>query len=297
MSGDAVGTDVNLEEFRRDGFAVVRGVFSPDEAEAIRRDAIGEIERLEPLGLTWADEGPIGKAKHPLGDMLTFEPFRRVLLHKRLLAVVGQVLGGTPAFWGESSVVVGSFGGARAWHTDAYHTNVSKGPVYPMVRCGIYLQDITDFSGGLLVRPGTHLREPRFPPKLARLDTTMMYAGSHCKQVDSRPGDLVIWDMRLVHAGEALRAKFAPNLGLPITVQNRLPASACLPEQRERVVMFPTFGLPGADMDSWLDYQRGQAYMQKIWKASRFSQDVWSQAEAAGLTLVRPIPEYGTPLD
>ena len=130
----------NLNSFRAKGYMVVRGLFSPAEAEEIRQSVIDEVQRQVSTGEAWVEDGKDGRALHPRGDMLTYEPLRRVLLDPRLLGVVGDVLGGTPAYWGESSVVVGAFG-ARAWHTDAYHTPVTRGMNYPLVRCGLYLQD------------------------------------------------------------------------------------------------------------------------------------------------------------
>lgn len=277
---------IDTAAFRRDGYAVVRGLFSPDEAEQIRREAIDEVRDLEQEGRAWVEEGESGRAVHPAGDMLTYPALRRVLLDERLVGVVSQVLGGRPSYWGESSVVVGSYGGARAWHTDAYATPVTQGPRYPLIRCGLYFQDTIRHSGGLAVRAGTHVGVETVPAKLrSRLNTRL---------VSSVPGDLVFWDMRIFHAGEVVRFKPLPGLPLPLGLQGRLPASLRLPEERERVVMFPTFGLPGPDLDSYLEYQRSREYTHAIWKASTFDDAVWDAVSKAGLDLVRPIPEYGT---
>jgi hypothetical protein len=276
---------LDVDKFRKRGYAVVRGVFDRDEAEAIRQSVVDEVDSLHKRGEAVVEEGTGGRALHPPGDMLTYESLRRVLLDRRLIGVVREALGDTPAYWGESSVVVGSFGGARAWHTDAYHTPVSQGRVYPMVRCGLYFQDIANFSGGLAVRPRSHVR------RLKRIP--LAFIPFRIALVDSEPGDLVIWDMRIVHAGEVVRFRPAPALGLPLSLQGRLPSSLRLDEQRSRVVMFPTFGLPGPDLDSYLEYQRTRDYVQELWRASRFPAASWQQAENAGLRLVRPVAEWG----
>jgi hypothetical protein len=154
-----------------------------------------------------------------------------------------------------------------------------------MVRCGLYFQDIANFSGGLAVRPRSHVR------RLKRIP--LAFIPAPIALVDSQPGDVVIWDMRIVHAGEVIRFRPAPGLGLPLSLQGRLPSSLRLEEERPRVVMFPTFGLPGPDLDSYLEYQRTRDYMKELWRASKFPGAAWRQAEDAGLKLVRPIPEWG----
>jgi hypothetical protein len=276
---------LDRESFQRRGYAIARNVFDRDEAETIRQGVIEQVEALNAKGEAVVDQGSAGRALHPPADMLTYEPLRRILLDQRLIGVVADALGGTPAYWGESSVVVGAFGGARAWHTDAYETPVTTGRDYPMVRCGLYLQDIEHFSGGLAVRPRSHVRRLKKVP--------LAFHPSPVDLVDSEPGDLVIWDMRIIHAGEVVRFRPAPGLGLPLSVQGRLPTGLRLAEERRRVVMFPTFGLPGADLESYLAYQRTRDYMVKIWGVSRFPDSVWDEAEKAGLQLVSPMPGWG----
>jgi len=36
--------------------------------------------------------------------------------------------------------------------------------------------------------------------------------------------------------------------------------------------------------------------MREIWSNSRFTEEVWEEAEQAGLTVLHPTPDYGTPL-
>jgi hypothetical protein len=67
-----------------------------------------------------------------------------------------------------------------------------------------------------------------------------------------------------------------------------------LPEERQRVCEVPTFGLPGPDLDSFLEYQRtSREYMRDIWRASHFPDSVVEEAAAVGLRVIRPEPYYG----
>lgn len=276
---------LDVAKFRKRGYSVVRGVFSREEAEELREALVAETEAMHERGEAVIVDGKDGRALQMPGDALTHELPRRVLLHPNFIDVVRDAVEGRPAYWGDSSVTVGSYGGARAWHTDAYDTPISQGYDYRMTRCGVYLQDIEHFSGGLAVRGGSHVRRlKRIPLPLTPSPITL---------VKAEPGDVVVWDMRIAHAGEVIRFRPAPSLGLPLTVQGRLPESLRVPEQRRRCVMFLTFGQAGPDLDSWLKYISTRDYMQKIWAASHFSDSVREEAERAGLQLVSPFPEWG----
>ena len=132
---------IDLNAFYRNGYAVLPQLFSSEEAEQMRDSIVELIGTLDREGAATRRDGNVVS---PKGDMLTYEPLRRILLDPRLIGAVREVLGGDPVFWGESGVNVGDgYGGARAWHTDAYETPVTKGSRYPLVRCGLYLQDLS----------------------------------------------------------------------------------------------------------------------------------------------------------
>jgi hypothetical protein len=152
---------------------------------------------------------------------------------------------------------------------------------YPLLRCGLYLQDQALHSGGLALRPGSN-RPGRRLPTLGKL-------------VAAGAGDLVAWDLRTVHSGEVVRARGLPGLALNPRLQSLIPEQRRVPEGRERIVMFMTFGLPGSHLDNYLEYLKGRDYMQQIWSASQFGPEAWSQAESAGLHVLQPVPSYGSP--
>lgn len=291
-----MGSAIDIDAFVRDGYAVVRELFSPTEAEEMRQATIEEVESRDREGTALSDTGSSGRRVYLPGDMLTYEPLRRILLDRRLIEVARQVLGEEPCYWGESGIYVGAHGGARGWHTDANTTPVTHGPRFPLVRCGLYFQDTARHSDGLAVVAGSHTKDVLSRKLSRRLRTGMLpWLGSpKVKLVETRPGDLVIWDFRLLHSGEVVRFKPAPSLPLPLNWQGHIPASLRVPEERRRVTMFPTFGLPGPDLDSWLERQKTREYMQQIWQASTFPESVVNEAAAAGLRVLRPVPEYGT---
>jgi hypothetical protein len=235
--------------------------------------------------MTVTDEGGEGTTRIGNSDLLSIPSLRSVLLDPRLLDVIGQLLGDKPCYFGDSSIRIGR-NGARAWHRDnvdrvRWQGGQDWSEPYRMLRCGLYLQDQAEHSGGLMLRPHSNRPNRRLPslPKL----------------VKARAGDLVAWDLRIVHSGEAVRPRGLPWLALNPRLQTRLPTAMRVPEGDQRVVMFMTFGCAGAHLEHFIAHYRTRDYMRELWSNSRFGADVWEQAERASLTVLRPVPEYGAP--
>ncbi len=287
---------IDRDAFYRDGYAVVRGLFSPNEAEEIRESTIELLERLDREGAAARTEGPQGVRLATKGDMLTYESLRRVLLDPRLIAAVKDVLGDDPVYWGESAVNVGDAGGgARGWHTDSYDTVVTKGPKYPLVRCGLYFQDTVRHSDGLALIAGSHAKDQystRLTSRLGRMLRPWLGA-RRTVFVATEPGDFVVWDMRIVHSGEVVRLRPAPSFAVPLAWQGHIPAALRMPPERRRVAMFPTFGLSGPDLDSLFEDRATHDWVNSIWESSHFPPSVVDEAAAAGLRVIRPAPSYG----
>jgi hypothetical protein len=269
----------------KEGYAVVADLLGDDEVERLRETAVEAVAELQAQGLASTEHGPDGTLRASTCDLLSIPSLRHVLLDARLLGVIEQLLGAPPCYFGDSSVRVGKTG-ARAWHRD----NVDRvrwrgGPdwaePYPLLRCGLYLQDQARHSGGLALRPRSNRPERRLPtlPRLVR----------------ARAGDLVAWDLRTVHSGEVVRARGVPWLALNPRLQTLLPAAMRVPDDRERVVMFMTFGLAGTHLDNYIAYLKTRDYMRESWTNSRFGPEVWAEAENAGLTVLHATPQYGTP--
>ncbi|MFI5009041.1 MAG: phytanoyl-CoA dioxygenase family protein [Solirubrobacterales bacterium] len=266
------------------GYTVVRGLLGAEEVQQLRatvREAVAEAEREGHSASERGSEGTIRGG----GDVLSTPSLRHVLLDPRLLGVVGELLGGEPLYFGDSSFRVGR-NGLRSWHRDNVDRRRWRGgpdwrDPYPLLRCGLYLQDQSRHSGGLALRPGSSrlgLVRPTLP-----------------KLVDAHAGDLVVWKLRTVHSGEAVRPRWLPDLALHPRLQTRLPQSMRLPDDGERIVLFMTFGLEGDHLEHYIEYLKGRDYMQAAWAGSRFGPEVWEQAERAGLHVLQPVPAYGAP--
>jgi len=278
---------VDREQFRAQGYAVVKRLFEPAEIEALREDATRAMASAERKGLAVNDPGPEGVARYARCDVLSLPEVRHVLLDHRLLAVIGELLGGTPTYFGESVLRIGTHGG-RAWHRDNADRVKRLGGLdwhepYRILRCGVYMQDQAGHSGGLAVRPRSN--HPG-----ARLRKLPVF-------IEAEPGDLVIWDLRTVHSGEVIRLRPAPKLPLHPSVQTRLPHFLRLSDDRERMVIFMSFGRRGPHLDHYISYLQTREQNREIWDTSRFGPEVWEKAAEEGLDVLGVTSAYGTPAE
>jgi hypothetical protein len=150
---------------------------------------------------------------------------------------------------------------------------------------GLYLQDHSRHSGGLKVRRTSHLRA----------DIT----SGEIVDVSSQAGDLVVWSLRTTHSGFAVRVRGLPFVRLQPRFEGRLPAWARRPQACRRVAAFMTFGTNDAhlrnyvakhsDLDSYADN-----YLYKQWLYSDGSEESVQRLAKAGVSLLRPIPDYGS---
>jgi hypothetical protein len=272
------------ERFRARGYTVVTGLFEREEIETLREEATSAMAALERRGLAAQEPGPEGVARLSRCDVLSIPEVRHVLLDRRLIGVIGDLLGARPTYFGESVLRIGAQGG-RAWHRDnADSVKRFGGPDwndgYRLLRCGVYMQDQSHHSGGLAVRPRSH----RPGAQIRSLPVL----------IDAQPGDLVVWDLRTVHSGEVVRLRLAPKVPLHPSLQTRLPQALRVSGSGERMVMFMSFGVRGPDLDHYLDHLRARTQNREIWETSRFGPDVWRQADQAGLDVLGVTPEYGT---
>jgi hypothetical protein len=277
------GTDRN--HFRERGYTVVKRLFEPGEIESLREDAALAIKELARRGLAANESGPEGVAQYGRCDVLSIPEVRHVLLDRRLVTVIGELLGGQPTYFGESVLRIGKQGG-RAWHRDNADRIKRVGGLdwhnpYRILRCGVYMQDQARHSGGLAVRPRSNRpgRQIRSLPVL----------------VEAEPGDLIVWDLRTVHSGEVVRFRLAPKVPLHPSLQTRMPARLRLGDAGERMVMFMSFGLRGPHLDHYIEYLQTREQNREMWATSRFGPDIWRQAADAGLDILGVTTDYGTP--
>jgi len=151
---------------------------------------------------------------------------------------------------------------------------------------GIYLQDHRRHSGGLKIKAGSHLRD-----------------GGPSILVDSNAGDVVVWNMRILHSGNAVRLRLLPNFAAipPSSHLRRLkigedmiPLWMQLPLQRERAAMFMSFGVESKHLDRYQsEFLKAHDRAGEEIIRSRYGDEVWETPQRKQLRISRLHPENG----
>jgi hypothetical protein len=167
-------TDAQRNEFSTSGFLILRGLLDPREVKTY----FGELEAL--LRASFG-EPYAGQAAHWVPATDRYTPFAANLLADERFRAIAVDLLGRPAL-GEGTD--GSFYvGETPWHHDAVHPEL-----FEAVKFTLYGDPIDGDSGALRLVPGSHHRPPLSP--------------GACPSVvfDTRPGDAVVFDVRVWHA-------------------------------------------------------------------------------------------------
>jgi hypothetical protein len=264
--------------FEQWGFAHVRAVLSADEIARLRQSA-AEFVR---------------KHGARTGDLLSYPEMRWVLLDERIVTLARRVLGPHVVYFGESSFVT-EHRRVRIVHHDARgDTGDPTRTTYPLVRIGIYLQDHAEHSDGLKLRPGSHRLALRTPGNFLRVVgigrgqryRIAAFRGAPYYNVPSRPGDLVIWNLRIHHVGHAVRLRFAKQIALAPWLENYVPEFVQAPKEKSRSAVFMTFGAPSEALESYIAERARTPFLAEFWKHCHFDNDEARRAcREAGVVL------------
>jgi hypothetical protein len=247
-------------EFEKSGFAIVKGIFSLDEALEMRRRCAEVFTATN------------GK----FGDLATHALLRDILLDDRVLAVARAVLGPEIVYFGDSTFYANSRF-ERHMHNDAHGDMADPARTdYPIIRMGIYLQDHAWHSNGLKVKPGSHRRVFWNARNAARMlgvggPRLSVDAFRPCSfyNVPSEPGDLVFWSLRTHHSGHALRLRGFDTLALPPTVERYFPLRFTRPMAKERFAMFMSWARPSPVLDAYIKYIGYDRMNREYWERCR----------------------------
>ena len=257
----AFNPDVDVDGFWRDGFTIVKGVYTPEEIAAFR----GEVLASNGWG----------------GDLLSNPRLRSVLTDGRMAAVARKLLGtDTIVYAGDSSYSVNS--GSHNWHKDNTDREDPKGPDwtqgrYTLLRFGVYLQDHTKHSGGLNLRTGSHL-------------TAELMAGKN-KYVATAVGDLAVWSMSISHCGTATKLKFPWWIDPEPDMDGKYPKWWIpAPSEGDRMALFVALGPDDAHHRRYVEYLKTRTYICNMWRNRPWDDETLAEAEASGLT-VRNTPQ------
>jgi Phytanoyl-CoA dioxygenase (PhyH) len=275
--------EFGAEALRQDGFTIARAVLSAEEVDQVR-DLV-RVAKSRAVGAGLIDVDPNYPALTMLrGDALAIPELAAVdylVLDRRIVALVKQLLGDEVIYHGDSTVQVGE--GPRGFHKD----NADRGDAsgidwqgeYGVLRFGVYLQDHTAHSGGLKVRVASHRKVSHHAGKATNLPTAA--------------GDVVFWLLTTSHSGNFIRCRVAPNICLHPRIESLIPRNMRMPEQSERMAIFCTYGRPGAHINHYIEYQTGRADVIKQRKYCGNHAGLDDLAKERSVTLRRPGEDYG----
>jgi ectoine hydroxylase-related dioxygenase (phytanoyl-CoA dioxygenase family) len=227
--GSARITDEHVAEWREHGYAIVRGLLSPDELAAARRD----LARYFPTGDEFADArrryphlGTTNEAEQPEfpfdGDALN-----DVTVHPEIVSFVERALG-TSAVTLAASLLWAKYTGTRDYE-QALHADYAYGydllypredGDYPFVLVFVYYEDVTAELGPTHVVSRRETRGLDLVPNLrTREEAPELYARERAVTVPA--GSALLLSHSTFHRGSALRAprgaRFAHFIGYRAT--------------------------------------------------------------------------------
>ncbi|MCI0542524.1 hypothetical protein L0Y69_02075 [bacterium] len=239
-----------IEFFKKNGYLLVKNLFTEEEAESFRKGC-----RLDKIG-----------------DSVCRPEFNNVMLSPKVIDIVKALIGDDLCYPGISETW--TRGGLqlyvpRGFHTDVIDDDGDFTVEYPIVNVAIYLQDHINFSNGLKVSPGSHVRPciktltlTEAFKKIVRAvirgnfaDILTILNLHRSVNIRSTGRDLIVWYMRTHHSGRFRRLKWFPNLSLPPVIENLLPAFLCLPDNPQRDVLITKFGRAGPYFDAYVAKQ------------------------------------------
>jgi hypothetical protein len=219
LTAPAPDESVQLE---RDGFAVVRGLLTPDEVDELAAE-IGAVYDRDPPDDRGRGE-PEDRAMFRYAMLNRSGACQRAVAHPHLLAVIEPLLGEdchviANTAWRNPAGQPGGHGGQN-WHIDAGpHVPLPEGVRWPAdiphpvfaIGVHLYLQDCGIDDGPTGVIPGSHL-SGRPPPRERPRDADLDWEGRRVMPLLAQAGDAGlfvsdVWHRRLPTT-EADRGRF-----------------------------------------------------------------------------------------
>ncbi len=268
---------IDKASFERDGYLVVKSVFTPGEIKQMREEAYKQYEIDKQKKLDFQLPHLPTKAKYSKGDLLSKELLRHALLDDRILKIARTILGSNDLiYFGDSSYQIGT--GLRGFHRDNIDRTDLTGPDwkgdYTLIRLGIYLQDHKNYSGGLKIKVGTH----------KKADGKPIF-------VDSEVGDVGVWSLKTIHSGNAVRLKMFPKYSINTSgKENLIPSFLKKEEQQERISLFMTFALKSSHLDRYInEYTLKREDTLAHARASIYNEQAISLLKKNNIELINPL--------
>ena len=203
-----VTRDAQLEQWERDGYFIVPGLFDPAESAALIGAAI-ELARRPPEGILPLPEGNVWAGarapEHSVAKVFrlhTRAPFDTVALDPRVLDLVGTILGPDFDLFLSQFIFKWPEAYGQPWHQDSFYF-----PYRPDRQVGVWIaaNRATIANGCLWVLPGSqvepvheHVADDR--PNATQAYTKIVDHDMSAKiPVEMEPGDVLVFDSHLMH--------------------------------------------------------------------------------------------------
>lgn len=265
---------ISKAQFERDGYLRIPGVFNADEVRGFRDFLVGHVPKTDDA--TALDV-----------DLLSRPETEAFINDGRVLGVARALLGDTPVYFGDSSAMrYPKTAAVSTFHKDNADRHDYAAPDwqedYPLIRFGVYLQDHVRQGGGLMVRAGSHRSVARSRLHEVFREEVSGWLNGKTRYVFAAAGDLIVWNMRLTHAGMGRFLK-GP-LKRPLTERNQrfVPEFMQATVGEDRLAMFASFGKEHPLFDRYLRSLKLRKYMVEMWRTSAPGQAAIDRLEANG---------------
>ena len=244
-------------EFEKHGWVIIKDFFSDDDIRKIKAGTERSIKESMKVDLL---------CNPYLNEMTVLNP--------KIIAVVKELLEGDPVYIGDSSISNKDL--AMSLHKDNPDRFDSNAPdwqsKYSVLRIGIYLQDYTEKSGGLILRDKSHLYPTRWKGKVVN--------------VKSSPRDLILWNLRTTHSGNAKRLTLLPNLDLNPYVCKLMPNFMFKATPETRMALFLSYGKDDHHLKRYITYLKTRNYAVDRWKHMQITKELIAQGDKVGLKIL-----------
>lgn len=250
----------NLE---RDGWCVVRRVFSEEEVECAKKAVLNVDGELKLNGMTFGN---------------SFAQISRIFhSNEHINHIIQEALQSEQLLYFGDAVLRTDNAARYKFHKDNIlraSPSIEFDEPVPVVRCGWYLADHINLSGGIAFQTGSHLRAGSMGFGTAAAST---------------PNDLVIWFTTTSHAANYQRIGFGNNV-LPTSppahkLLSMLPGKWLQARVSSRVTYLPTFAKKGSYFNAFSEYIGDRRdYMQYVEAAKQYNNvfeeilddDIWT---------------------
>lgn len=190
-------------------------------------------------------------------EILDHLDIQDLILNKKFFDLFKEILGCKKLlYFSDSSVsIIENIEDCQTgFHVDSRNEDFNFNKEYHIARAGIYMQNVSDYSGGLKIRPKSQnsycinnfnqLIKNIFIEKILKRNSNFNIDFIHQNiQPNLNVGDLIIWNLRLHHSGASWRYKFNKNLSLHPFLDKLMPKFTKISPQfkKNRTALFIAF--------------------------------------------------------